>query len=83
MRTTWLTTSDVATRLDREPFRVREAAESGRLHGHQPTRNGRPVSGGRWIFAAVAVDAFVEGADEPHQRRACCGRIDRLRRRVS
>lgn len=81
MTTTWLTTADVAAHLERDPSTVRSAAECGALHGHQPTRNGRPVGGGRWIFAKAAVERFVQGVDEQGQRTACCARLDRLRRR--
>lgn len=71
----WMTTNEVADRIRRDPSTVRRAAESGELHGHQRMRNGRPVPGSRWTFAAAAVDAYVQGADERAQRAACCAHL--------
>lgn len=79
--TTWQTSAQVAERIHRDPCTVRRAAEAGELHGHQRMRNGHPVPGSRWTFAAAAVDAFVQGLDDRAQREACgCARLRALRR---
>lgn len=60
---TWETTAEVAKRAHRHPVTVRNAAQSGVLHGHQTGRKGR------WAFKPEAVDAWIEGRDS----KASCG----------
>jgi hypothetical protein len=72
---TWRTSNQVADRIHKNVCTIRRLAESGRLHGHQSGFRGR------WTFADAAVDAYVQGLDEPAQREACgCARLRAVRR---
>ena len=78
---TWLSTAQAAERIGRPTKYVREAAETGELHGHQRTRGGKPLPKSRWTFAPDAVDAFVQGFDPHAQSRACgCAALRAVRR---
>lgn len=66
----WLTPQQVHERTGYHPDTVRRLLENGVLHGHQP--GGRK---GRWSVNALAVDAWIQGADG----KAACG-CRRLRR---
>lgn len=68
----WLTPAQVAERRGGRTHvvTVRKALESGELHGHQRKR------GGRWLVAASAVDAWVQGLDGA----AVCGCRPKLHR---
>lgn len=69
---TWLTTSQAAERIGRDPSNVRRLVGERRLHGHQRMdQAGRPQHRSRWTFASTAIDVFVQGGDEAAQRRAC------------
>jgi hypothetical protein len=68
---TWLTTADVAERAQRSISTVNAAAVSGELHGHQSTRNGRPIRKGKWLFHTDATDAWIHGLDARAQAVAC------------
>lgn len=75
--TAWLTTADAAARVQRPVKFIRQALAEGELHGHQRhDRRGHAVGKSQWRISEAAVDAFVQGADEPAQARACgCPRL--------
>lgn len=61
--TEWLTTAQAAKKANRCTDTIRDAAQVGDLHGHQPKRKGR------WSFKPEAVDAWLEERDS----HAACG----------
>ena len=76
---TWLTADATAERASRHVTTIRLAAVRGQLHGHQTTRNGRAVRGGKWTFHAAAVDAWMRGLDA-HTQAVACGCAPATRR---
>lgn len=70
----WETTSEVSERVHRHPVTVRNAAQSGVLHGHQTGRKGR------WSFKPEAVDAWIEGRSS---KTACGCQALRVARRAA
>jgi Helix-turn-helix domain len=64
----WLTTFQVAVKVNRCVDTIRRLAESGELHGHQTKRKAP------WSFTPEAIDAWVMGQDGA----AVCG-CQRLR----
>ncbi|GGU61648.1 hypothetical protein GCM10010178_62270 [Lentzea flava] len=61
----WLSSAQASKRSHRTASTVSHAAVNGLLHGHQA------VPGGRWVFHADAIDAWLRGHDATRQREAC------------
>lgn len=80
---TWLTSDAVATRAARSTSTVRLAAVTKQLHGHQSTRDGKPIRKGKWVFHTAAVDAWLHGYDLRAQVTACgCEVVTTRQRRM-
>lgn len=74
--TEWLNTKQAAAHARRCEDTIRDAAQCGDLHGHQP--GGRR---GRWVFKPEAVDAWMTGRDGAS---ACgCQRLKVVGRRAA